>query len=269
MKKQITLFRKSFIPNKKHLTSFFTDAITIGLLFMLLFSFSNVLEGKAMGLLQGQDSVEDLQAYFLTAPAEELESYASEIKGFVIVFIISLILILALSLIIYSLSRSLLWHHLLKKKFTFKEFWKWNWLNLFILLAVFIYSLIFTIIKAIIMVLVTVFNVPHLTLSVDYILSFFALIFFLILLFLTYKNFVKEYKLFKSIKLAFNDLGKKWSSLWPTLLGSFIIAALITFLMYVVGLQLQLYPIPLMIVNFVVTFLFLSWFRVYLLDCVE
>jgi hypothetical protein len=269
MRKQINNFLKSFIPNRKHLTSFFTDAITIGLLLVLLISFSNVLETKATDLLQGQDTAEELQAYFLTAPAEELEAYVGTIQGFVAIFIIGMIVFLALFLILFSLSRSLLWHNLLDKKFTFKKFWRWNLLNLFILVIGFIYAMVFLILKSIFMIIVTMFNVVQLTLTVDYVLNFFALIIFLIILFFTYSNFTKEYKVFKSISFALKELKHKWTQIWPVLIGAFIVASVITIVLYLIGVPLQYYATLLLIINFIITFLFITWFRLYLLKVTE
>ena len=259
---------KSFKFTKKHFYTILIDFITFWVIALLLISFGFLLQSK-MGVLMPKEGIEASKLYLLSAPVEELQQYASQMQQFVVLLILGMILLLFGSLFIFSYSRALIWNKLLNKKLTRKSYWKWNWLNLSLLVLSIFYVLIYLIVKLIFLTIITVFNNPSVNVISNSATNLIAIIIYLVILFLIYMNFTEKHSVFQSIGTAFKTIKEKWSKIWRFFLMVLLVVAILSALLYPLGIWLQYRPRAIQIIGMLVTFLFLAWVRIYLLRTIK
>ena len=121
-------YLKSFRWHKDLWKPLVIDAITLPIIILLWLGLGKILNKLAYSLSQGR-SLEDLKLALLSSP-EAAQTFIASTKYFTIVLIAGTLITFILTLIIFSLSRSLIW----STKFDKKKYWKWNGLNLILLI---------------------------------------------------------------------------------------------------------------------------------------
>lgn len=261
MNKHFKEYFNSFKFNKLHLYTFLVDFATFWIIALFFFLYTSLIKTKTESLLQG-GTIDNLQQFLLTAPVAQVQQFSVAMREYVFLFFGGLIVLIALTLLIISLSRALIWHKIKQKKLA--KFWKWNSLHLAFLIPLIPYLLIFLIIKLIVMAFIK--TSPMLSLIIGSLLNIIALLLFLYFAFFSYSHFTKHNQVFSAMGNAFKLFRKRYLKITKTLLFAIVTASIITVILYPIGLQLQYQPRILQIISMFFTFAFLSWLRLYTLN---
>jgi hypothetical protein len=262
---------KLFIDSLK-LKSNFLYIILYDLLFYVIFVpifllFSLVLNNKAAAL--DPELIANIDAASITnvtaAQTQDLRLLAQSMQNFIYFFAIGIILLIIICLLAFTLSRASIWNYLLKKKFNFKHYLKFNLLN--ILLAV-----ILAVIIIIILILRTVIIMPLVLVSLNFALLISSLLFLIIFtaiiyfVSLIYINYTKTTKISEAFNKTFKLLKTKFADIsysYLFILVVSIIISLLARLIWFLPFYLQRY------FNFAVILIFLAWMRIYIINVIK
>lgn len=261
----------SFRLNIKYWYTAVIDAVTVTVITLLLLAFGKLLETRAYAISGGRGT-EELKAWLLSASVETSQAFLQNIKSFTYTFIIGTVLVIALVIMIYSLSQKLVWGALLNVPFSWKRYWRWNWLTAILGILLLVYLLLYIIVQ-------TLFNVIPWEgtsyLLATKMLSFLFILFFFLFLFLVFYSFTHSNKVFESIGTAFHLLKLHWSKLWRmfllVLLTGLVLNLLLSFLQrfFLAASLFRSTPQLFTLLSAVVFLLFLAWLRVYVVQTVS
>ena len=252
--------------------TFLIDTAAVALLFAFFSAFSTYLREKAAPLAAAQTAL-------ATQDPQALLPFLTDIKQFLLVFIIGGVLLLLITLVIVSFSRAYLWSTLVKKHLQKKLPWRWVGLSL----ALVIPSLL---IGALLLLLDiagarlfrsllslnaswSVANQQTVSVIESFLnsgLNFLLLLLFLAFLFSAALAFVQKERAWASIGEAFSLLKKNLRRLPVFLLFSLGTALLLSLPSRLFINAQYLYPTVWMIATAVVSLLYLSWLRLYFLE---
>lgn len=258
MKLHLKTYLNTF-REKKILTTFLIDALLTGILYFLFVAFGSLIQKKALLLTNGQ-APEKIQEMLLTNP-EQAQSFLAGLQSFLFLFIGGLILLLAITILLYSLAQFLIWNHLLNKKTTY---WRWNMLNLALIIPSLVYLLLFLVIKILLNAVLPLLKSPTLINFLNNIIIFFFLFVFVLFLFLTYYSFAHKYKVWESIGEGFHLIKTNSRKLGIMLLLVLLTAVIIGFLNYPLSKLFPDEPGVIVFIDVLLSLLFLAWTRVYL-----
>lgn len=251
------------------------DAVSWGIIILFFAVFINYVETKSVEILQGK-TPEQIQVLLATAP-EQVLPLMSQLKSFIYIFLGTLTVLLPLTLFLVSLAGALVWNYLCRRTLTKKTYWRWNVLNLTLLLPLFAYGLLFLIVKFLTLFLfrsavdaIPVFYVSHSTLVDGIIMMLNNLInvaggiFAVLFVFAVYYEFTHRYLVWASIGSGIHLLGKHWSILWRKIVLIIITMGIVTALLIPVRQVLLFLPTVSLVVDLIVVLFILSWLRFYL-----
>ena len=238
----MVIFWKSFKDRRIGLV-FIYDILFYIIFIPIFLLFSIIINNQAKALESVLST--DLSSYLLSASQIEIALATADLKAFVLTLIIGGIAVFLIGLFAYSLSRSLIWNYLLKKRFSIKKYLKMNVLNFILLIAL---TIIFTFYAFLLLLSRTVFGI---------ILLFFALA-IIYFMFTLYIEYTLTGRIFYSIGNAFKMMDKK---VYLLSLPVFIIIGLIT-----VGIGLLVNEVLSLIISLILISLFMSWMRVYAVE---
>lgn len=280
MNRHIKNYLDSFRMKRQFWQIFLVDLVFFGLAALAFTWFGSYLQAKSLALMGGK-TPEQIQGILASASPEQVLPFLTQLKSFLLISIGGFLLLIVLAFLFYSLSRAVVWNHLLGKKLTRETYWKWNALNLALIIPVLLYGVFYLIVKliagGIIKFLMTInpaFYVQHTTIM-DALLtiangavSFILTLFLLIIVFFIYCQFTEKYKVWLSIGESFHLIKKYWPRLWRALLLMVLTALILTGVLWPVRKLLIYRPLWTMAVNLAVSLLFLAWMRIYLLRTV-
>ncbi|GAF84563.1 unnamed protein product [marine sediment metagenome] len=214
-------------------------------------------------------TTEQLQQMLLSMDPGQAEAFLSNIKGFVITFVLGLIVILVGGLLLYSLSRKLIWDYLLEKKFNKKTYWRWNLLNLALIIPLLIYFFAFGLVRLILGYLVSLFKSQVVSAVFYDLVNLFFLFILVIFVFLVYYFFTEKYKVWESIGSAFNLIKTKWKDIQPMFLLIVGTAVVLSVVLWPIGKLFAYQQGVLIGINIVVSLLFIAWMRIYVLRSIK
>ncbi len=275
-KESLKSYLNSFKVKKRFWFTFLADS-TFFFLFTLVFAaFGAYMQRKSFSLTGGMSPAE-VQQLMLASP-EKAAVFLSDIKSFLVVIIIGIVVLVTLALFSYSLSQAWIWNYLHHKKLTKQTYWKWNTLNLALIFPLLIFGLGFLIVKLLFSWLLTLlltinmkFYYAHSNLMeiiqtiLNGVVSFFMILLVMVFLFLAYHCFVQRYKVWSSIGAAFELYKHKWKRIWKVMFWALLTGIILNLIMYPLKNSLQFHPLILLLLQLVVGLLFISWFRLYLL----
>src|SRR3989344_386720 len=277
MNKQLQHFFDSFRLGNKFSYTFLTDLVSISLIVFDFTEFSSYVQQRALELLQGR-SPEEIQQMIATTAASnpaQLQAFTTALWHFMAVFIVGLLILSVGSLLLFSYSRAWIWNYL-QGKSVGKKHWRWNLLNLSLLIALIIFLLVLFLVRIIVAMflnlipkIIPVFYITHsalmgnVELVVDGAAMFYAVMAFVIIIFLIHSSFAKTYRVWDSIGMGFS-LFKKY---WKTVLLVALLATIIAFVITLILLPIKKFLIfPLFLSTLLTVALaafFLSWLRLY------
>jgi len=268
MNKHFRNYLNSFKFKKEYWYSLLIDTGFLGIIGLVMFFFGSLIQRKAYLISQGR-TAEQLQQMILSMQSEQMQAYLSSLKSFVLVFALGMIIILVGGLFLYSLSRSLIWNRLLEKKFSKKRYWKWNLLNLVLIIPIIVYLLVFGLVRVILGYVVSLFG-SQIVLNIFYSLVSLIFLFALVIfVFLVYYSFAGKYKVWESIGEAFRLIKMKWKRIWPVFLLVLGTAIVVSLILWPIGRLLVYQQAVLVGINLAVSLLFIAWMRIYVFKMVK
>lgn len=249
--------------NIKYLQTLLADASFIIIFFLGGILLSKVLSKKAVVL----QSLQNMQP-------ELMESTLADMRGFVFMAVSLVILFLLFALITFSLSQGFTWNRIFNKKNSFNFFKRFTLLNLVCL------PFYIALIVGIAIALTRITNLfiglisPYISgMIITSIIAFLFIVliigpmvlYFLNLINIIYIYFMKEHKIFRSIKDMFVFILNKGTKLYIPFVLSTLFFFIISLILLIFKLVPRLYTI------FAIIFLlsFLTWMRFYLKEKID
>ena len=256
-------FQHSFSFGRKYRYAVAIDTFILLVLFFSFTLFGNWAQSESWTVSGGM-SQEQIQQLLLSTP-DKIEPFITQMLDFLIYFLGGLLLLIVVSLFLFSLSRALVWNKMLGKKFTVHHYWRWNVLHLVLILPLLLYGFSYLLFKLLFNFLVSAITHNQQAFEVaGRIVDAFFLLFLLLFVGILYYYFTEKYRIFESFKLAFIFLKQKIKITGILLSFSFCTLLFLS----IIGFSLKiLFPLQLAFLNVaqaVLLLLFLSWFRLYL-----
>ena len=279
MNKHFKNYLNSFKFDSFHWKTFLYDFSFFAVVLLVLYFINTILQSKLSKIMGGK-TTEQLQQSLLNSP-EVMLPVMQQLLGYLIITILILLVFCVSAFLVYGLIRARIWNTLHHKTFTKKKYWKWNVLNLALIIPSLIYLLFYLFVKTVFSGIVNFFfginsslyyKFPYLmesiTLSINGIMTFMLLLLWIIIVFLTYYSFTQKYKVWESIGDSFHLLKKYWSRLWRILLLTTLTALLLTLVLWPIRSLLVNQPFMLTTLNLIFSVLYLAWFRIYLVKTI-
>ncbi len=274
-KKQFRIFFNSFRLGENFGYTFLADAVTFSLIFTAFTLFASYVQEKSVEIMQGR-SVEEIQQ-LAAAGTEQLLPFLTEVRFFLTWSLTALLVMVIASFGFYSYSQAVIWNHLQNKKVDRKTYWRWNALNLALLLPLAGFGIVFVVIKILLLLLIDiiyglfpVFYITHaqvmdtIRMAATSIAGFYLILVFVLFILLIQHSFVRKYKVWESISSGFVLLKQKRKKAFILLLFAVGTAEILTLLTSLLR-QPLMYTTPLAaaIVNIILVASFLAWLRLY------
>lgn len=280
MNQHLQRYLDSFKLGKQFATTFFTDLVSLSIIIFSFLWFSSYTQQRSLELLQGRSTAE-LQQMLLSLNPEQLAPFLSSLKWFLVTSLIGLAILLIGSIFLFSYSQARTWNYLQGKKVTSKNYWRWNLLNLSLLVPFLLFLATVLVVKIVTMILL---NIPpkimpafyfihsnlmeNIRLMVEGVALFYMVVLFTAIIFFIYNHFVKSYKIWDSIGAGFSILKKNWRKvLWLALFAT-ASALIVTVILLPIKKALLFYPLYSTLLNVLLAVFFLAWLRMYTFNSV-
>lgn len=280
MNKHLQHYLNSFKLGKTFAATFLIDIGYLSVIILSFVWFSLYAQQRSMELLQGRSAAE-LQQMMLSLSPDQMLPFLNALKWFMITSLTGLALMAIASVLLFSYSQARIWNYLQGKKVTRKNYWRWNLLNLSLLVPLLLFLAVLLIVKLFVLLLLSllpklmpVWYVTHSTfmenvqLVIDGAAMFFMVVLFIITIFFIYSNFVKSYKIWDSIGAGFYTLKKQWKKVFLLALLALITAALATVILLPIKKALLFYPLYSTLLNIFLAAFFLAWLRWYVVRAI-
>ena len=272
-KKSWNEYLDSFKFGKRYFTTLLIDGGFVLLIAGLFFSFSSLVSAKSQGILQGK-APEQLQQYLLSASPEQLQSVYGSLQAFLFTSIGGIIILSLATLFLCSLARALIWNLLIKKKLTKQTYWRWNLLNLALIIPLVGFLVGYVVVKFVLVLIVGfITSNPAPGEIIAMLINIVFIVFVLNFFFLTYYGFVRRYKVWESIGQGFEELKNKFGSLYKMMSLQVITVIIISVAISLIlkyGGKLFLLPASTgSVVNVVMSLLIVAWIRIYTFKAVS
>lgn len=280
MNKHLQHYVDSFKVKKVFWVTYFTDLIFFGAVGLLFSRFGAYLQNRSIELMAGR-TPEQIQQIIISTPEQALP-FLDQLKSFLFITVGILALLAISTFLLFSLQQAFIWNTLHQKKLTPKTYWRWNLLHLSLVFPLLLYGLGAGIMKLLTSSLFRMLGnlnpvfyfqnaalIDGIILVLNNAVSFILVLFAFLMLFLIYFTFTEKYKVWSSLSEGLSKLKPQWSSWWRILLLSMLMAVIITAIMIPLRKALFLYPVAESGLNFAVSFLFLSWMRLYIVSTLK
>jgi len=279
MNKHLQLFWDSFRFKRAFWITLGVEVIFFIIILGIFLGLGSYFSVESSAILQGH-TAEDIQQLIITSP-EAASPLLVQLQSFLLTAIVSILLVAILSFFTFSLTQAFNWNYLLKKKLDKKHYWRWNALNLTLIIPLLIYGLCALIIKLltslIFKLIITIspsFYTNHFNLM-DSILtilngavSFLLVLILILFVFLVYYQFVEKYKVWLSFGEALHSFKIHWKKLWRMALLALAVAVILALIF--LGLNyLNFASWFFTAIKSAVALLYLAWLRYYLLKLLE
>ncbi|MEK6939552.1 MAG: hypothetical protein AABX31_02385, partial [Nanoarchaeota archaeon] len=217
--------------------------------------------------------------YFLNSylgASKNLSPFFAGLLFFMLTSFLWLPLLAIGAFLLFSYSQARIWNYLQGKKVTKNNYWRWNLLNLSLLVPFLLFLATVLIVKIVTMILLNLppklmplFYLNHsnlmenIRLVIDGAVLFYMVVLFMVIIFLIYSHFVKSYKVWDSIGAGFSIFNKNWKKVLLLVLFATASALLATVILLPIKKALLFYPLYSTIVNLVLAAFFLAWLRWY------
>jgi hypothetical protein len=254
---------ESFKLNEKFKLTTLIEAVFFTIIFSLGSFFSWMLNSKIKEFSNGQ-TPEQLRLLLASMEPDQMNVFMTQIQSYLMFFLVGAIIILVLTLILYSLSRSLIWNKLVHNKFTFNKWKKWILLSVALLIPLIMFLIVYAVVKIVLnVILVSLISDNTVLIIFNLIINYGLFLFLLIFIFLVFYSFAKNNKVWSSIGNAFGLIKIK---LWKYYLFVLIVSLLINVIAYLYSLITSWGT---GVVNLLLVVIFLSWARMYLVKVLK
>lgn len=261
-------------------STFLIDVLFFGLFWQAFSRFSRYLENKNVEILGGR-SVEQIQQLLVGSPEQALP-YVQQLQSYLLSALGGLAVLAIAAFLLFSLAQGLIWNLLHQKKLTAKTYWRWNALQLALIIPLLLYALAAQIVKLMVTALLggmtrlspavylnNAVLIDALLLTLDKAVSLLLLLLALTILFLIYYQFAQHYRVWSSIGRGLSLVKTHWASIWRMILLMATTAVLPAFMLIPLQKAFFLYPTAETILIFAVSLLFLAWMRFYMVRVIH
>lgn len=248
--------------------TFLAETITAIVLGFLFLGFGKLLNSRAYAISGGR-SLEEFQQYLLSGSLDVSQQFLFDVRLFALLLVIGSLLLIMVSLFLFSLSQSLIWSRLCGRSWSKKRYWRWNLITFLLALIILPFFLVFLIVRVIVSLIPVGGDVFQAVVSPS--LSLIFAVLFLFFLILAYFSFMQRYKAGESLGNVFHLLKVKWSSLWRSFFFTMITVVLLSVILYFFQKFFLLYRPEWQrtLVSLFLFLLFLSWMRMYLVNILK
>jgi len=261
-------YLNSFKPKKELGYTLLVEIIAIMAILALFLSLSGILTYQSNKISDGK-SVEEIKALLLSGSEQYNQQFLQNIRGLVLTFAFGGITVLVAILFLFSLSQALVWYKLTQQKLTNKNYWRWNGLNLAVMVLLVVFILLYALI---IFTLNTFLPATNTSAWLLRILNILILMAILTIVFSIYYSFSQKYKVWESIGQGFYNLKKHWNKVWKVYLLSLITYVILQLLIYLIALPIVKSTFTQNLMSGISFFLFLvfvSWMRNYVFENIK
>lgn len=280
MNKHLQHYLDSFKLGKQFTTTFLTDLVSLLVIIFSFIWFSSYTQQRSLELLQGRSTVE-LQQMLLSLNPEQLAPFLASLKWFLITSLVGLVLLVVGAAFLFSYSQARNWNYLHGKKVTSKNYWRWNLLNLSLLVPLLLFLATLLVVKLATMLLLNIppklFPVFYLTHSnvmenvrimVNGAVLFYLIVLFIVIIFFVYNHFVKSYRVWDSLGAGFNTFSKNWKKVLLLVFFATASALIATVILLPIKKAIIFYPLYSTLLNVILAAFFLAWLRRYVFNSV-
>ncbi len=280
MNKNIQHYLDSFKLGKQFATTFLVDLVSLSLIIFSFTWFSSYTQQRSLELLQGR-TTEELQQMLLSLNPEQLAPFLASLKWFLITSLMGIVILAIGSVFLFSYSQARIWNYLQGKKVTKNNYWRWNLLNLSLLVPFIIFFATMLVVKLVMMLLLNippklmpVFYLTHsnlmenIRLIIDGAALFYMVVLFIVIIFFIYHHFVKSYKVWDSIGAGFSTFKKQWKKALLIVLFVTVSALIATVILLPIKKALIFYPLYSTLLNVLLAAFFLAWLRWYVFNSI-
>lgn len=265
MKSHLTHFVDSFHFTKQFFKTLLWDALSIGGVSLLFSVFFSYITAKGAELTGGQTS-DQLQNMILNSPTNQVATFASELKTFIIIFIAGLLILLLVSSLFFVYTRKKIWGTLVEiKSVPFSR-----WFGLQVLVSVF--AILYGLVVAIFRTGVTIVLNSAGQNAIAIITAIISVIFLLIFLFFSFAvgyGLQKKGKVFEGISLGLSELFGNMRLVCGVFLFGLVVLALITLFFYLGQSLTYVSSFTITVINITLFILYLSWLRWYFVKVIQ
>jgi len=274
MKSWLQDYLSSFKVQGEFWYVFFLNAVFVSVIGTLGYWFVETVKIKSEVLMQGK-TPEQLQIFFTSSTPEQMLPFLEQLKAFLLFFVVIGVLLLLLGFFGYSLVQARGWNYLLRRKLSKDNYWKWNVLQLVLIIPLGLYWLIAFLIMVIVKGMVQfLFNlnswvsinfangVDNFLIILNSVLIFIFVVLFVLILYAIYYIFTKDYQVWASIGKALHMLKLKFRVLRKLFLGGLVTLMAVELLMAPVRNWL-INSTLLGVMDISIFLLFLVWLQAY------
>lgn len=280
MNKNIQHYLDSFKLGKQFATTFLIDLVSLSLIIFSFLWFSSYTQQRSLQLLQGRTTAE-LQQMLLSLNPEQLAPFLASLKWFLLTSLMGIVLLVIGSVFLFSYSQARIWNYLQGKKVTRNNYWRWNVLNLSLLVPFILFFATLLVVKLVMLLLLNippklmpVFYLTHsslmenIRLIIDGAALFYMVVLFMAIIFFIYYHFAKSYKVWDSVGAGFSTFKKQWKKVLLLVLFATVSALIATVILLPIKKALIFYPLYSTLLNVLLAAFFLAWLRWYVFNSV-
>ncbi len=249
----------SFKVKSDFLYTLIVDAVLVAAVVIIFSLIVAPLNEQAQEISGGRTPTA-LQSYLLSLPQQELQEYAGELRAFTIKLISALILLPIFVFLLYSFEQAVVWSLINKKEFNFRQHWKWNLVNVVLLLIFTAFLIGYLIIGRLILVFVDNVITGNFVNGLIMLLFFTA---FLLIAFLSYNSFVETRMVWSSVGSAFRKIKVNFKNVAAVYLFAFLTIVVLQLVQIPLRNYYFVYPNVSLYVNVALFVLWAAWFRMY------
>jgi len=259
---------KSFDFNKKFWQIFLID-LSFFFSVVILFSSLSLYIPRKYELITGGRSAEQLQQLILNSP-EQTVLLVSQIRSFLIIIVLIALLVFVSGFLLFTFTRSVIWHKLNNKKVS--RYWFWNLLVLVLFMPIILIAVAGLIIRVIINFLISFalsmninfysthsYVIDTITTALNGIIDFAIIITLLIYVYLVFNSFVNKNKIWTSIGTGFSKLRIYKKKLCKLFVYVLLTSLLLNWIIYYLD---SLNEILLTIIKLTVGVFIVNWLRI-------
>ncbi|HIH11156.1 TPA: hypothetical protein HA241_03130 [Candidatus Woesearchaeota archaeon] len=237
------------------------DVLTVLILTFLWLGFGNLLTSQALAMSGGK-TAEELKVLLFTQSLEANQAFLGNIKVFFFLLTGGTILVIILTILIFSLFQARIWSTLLAQPLTLKKYWRWNWITLIIGIILVIYLMVYAFIRFFTNLIPYPNEITYLIVTQLVVLVFLLTFFFIS--FIVFKEFAQTNKVWETFHNVYLTLVKHKK----TLLKKYGFTILTTVVIGIISSLLQRFfitqPIITMFISIGFLLIITSWMRVYI-----
>jgi hypothetical protein len=237
------------------------DLLTALIIGGLGFGILNKVSQQAIAVTGGRDSLA-LQNYVLSLTSEQAVLFQQQLKSLAINTIGAFIIIPLAGILLYSFSRSVLWHIISDTPFVFRKHWKWNLFTLVILILFSFWTFLMVIVRTVVTLPLSARTASGVS---GVVLLLFASVFF-VWLFLASHHSVQSRKVWKSVGHGFHTIKKQFKKVAAVWFFGFVTLFLLQAVQWPFAEWLFVHAQAGLVITWVLFILWLAWFRLYVTD---